>query len=293
MGMLRRMRAMSDHVQPLTDALCDVVNGIIDYITLYKNQPTVDSKAITELGDSRYHKAVTNAYSQSAVQFRMACDQVIGLSCALTAEPMLTIAPWTCVRAILELTAMASWLVDLAIGAKERAGRSYALRFEGMRQQKKYADAAGSVTDVAAVVSGIDRLAADADAIGLQLFKDKGKLTGIGERFETFTKLTEIMLNEEANYRLFSAMTHGHLWAASQLGFRVNTEGESSALAVSDHLPIEWGMPARAAGHLCIVASKILITSVEYRARLFGWDGKRLKEMVSPHLIELAAGAQR
>src|SRR5271157_4043980 len=118
---------MSDDVRPVRDALCGVHNAIVDYIAIYNNQPSIESKAITELGDSRYHKAVANAYSQSGVQLLMACDQVIGLSRAL-AEPMLTIAPWVCVRAILELTAVASWLVDPAIGAKERAARSYALR---------------------------------------------------------------------------------------------------------------------------------------------------------------------
>ena len=87
---------------------------------------------------------------------------------------MLTIAaPWVCVRAILELTAVASWLVDPAIGAKIRAAVScYLLRFEGLRQQKRFADAAGAVADAAAVVSGMNRLATEGDAIGLQRLTD-------------------------------------------------------------------------------------------------------------------------
>lgn len=282
---------MSDDVRPVRDALCGVHNAIVDYIAIYNNQPSIESKAITELGDSRYHKAVANAYSQSDVQLVMACDQVIGLSRAL-AEPMLTIAPWVCVRAILELTAVASWLVDPAIGAKERAARSYALRFEGLRQQKKFADAAGAVADAAAVVSGMNRLATEGGAIGLQrLTDDKGKLSGIGEHFKQFTTLTQMMLDEEANYRLFSAMTHGHLWAASQLGFRINAVGAGSPLAVSDALPIEQGMPGLAPAYLCLIASKTLVTFMGYKALLFGWDERRLKEFVSPHLAKLAAGA--
>ena len=108
---------MSNDVRQLTDALCGVHNAIVDYIAIYKNQPSLNSKAMTELGDSRYHKAISNAYSQSGIQLLIASDQVIGLSRALT-EPVLTIAPWTCVRAILELTALGSWLVDPNIGAK-------------------------------------------------------------------------------------------------------------------------------------------------------------------------------
>ena len=68
-------------------------------------------------------------------------------------------------------------------------------------------------------LSGMNRLATEGDAIGLQrLTDDKGKLSGIGEHFKQFTTLTQMMLDEEANYDLFSAVTHGHLWAASQLG---------------------------------------------------------------------------
>lgn len=277
-------------VRLVTNALCEVHNAIVDYIGVYQNKPSIESKAITELGDSRYHKAVANAYSQSGMQLLMACDQVMGLSRALTAEPMLTIAPWTCARAILELTAVASWLVDPSIGAKERASRSYSLRFEGLWQQKQFAAATGG--DTAALVSGIERLVTEGEAIGLLRLNDtKGRLSGIGEHFKPFTALTKLMLNEEANYRLFSAMTHGHLWAASQLGFRVDGAGAGSPLAVSDAVPVEMVMPALAPAYLCVIASKCTITLVEYKARLFGWDERRLKEMASPHLTKLGAAA--
>ena len=125
---------MPDDVKQATDALCGLHNAIVDFIITYQNQPTVSSKAITELGDSRYHGAIANAYSQNGVQVLMACDQLDALSKTLT-EPTLTIAPWTCVRAIIELAAVASWLIDPKIGVKERVERSFALRFEGLRQQ--------------------------------------------------------------------------------------------------------------------------------------------------------------
>jgi hypothetical protein len=87
------------------------------------------------LGDSRNHEAVANAYSPSAVQLLMGCDQVDALARTL-AEPMLTIAPWTCARVIMELTALAGWLVDPKIDAKKRAERSYAVRFEGSASER-------------------------------------------------------------------------------------------------------------------------------------------------------------
>ena len=147
----------------------------------------------------------------------MACDQMVALSRTLTA-PALTVAPWVSVRAILELTAVASWLIDPNIGVKERVQRSYALRFEGLRQQKLLVNATGEDTEP--VVKLMENLATEATSLGIPTFRDKpGRLTGIGEYWKPFTSLVELMLDEEANYRLFSAMTHGHLWAATQLGF--------------------------------------------------------------------------
>ena len=278
---------MTTDVRPVKDTLIGVHNAIVDYIGVYKNQPSLNSKAITELGDSRYHKAITNAYSQSGMQLLMACDQAIGLSRALT-EPMLTITPWTCASAILELTALGSWLVDPAIGVKERAERSYALRFEGIRQQKLFAVAVGE--DPAQVDVSMENLKNEATSLGLQIFTDdREKTTGIGVHWRTFTDLTKTMLDEEATYRLFSAMTHGHLWAATKLGFHVGTAGTGSALAVSDTLPIDRKMPPLAPAYLCVIASNNLLKLMEYKARLFGWDEWLLKEKVSPHTAKLAA----
>ena len=166
------------------------------------------------------------------------------------------------------------------------------MRFEGIQQQKLLVVAAGA--DPAPVDAAMENLKSEATAIGLQIFTDpKGKITGIGDYWRPFTFLTKTMLREEANYRLFSAMTHGHLWAATQLGFHVDTAGTGSPLAVSDALPMERKMPAYAPAYLCVIAAKNLITLVECKARLFGWDERRLKEMVSPHMAKLIAAAQQ
>ena len=118
------------------------------------------------------------------------------------------------VRAVLELAAVASWLIDPTIDVKERAERSYGLRFEGLRQQKTFVDTAGE--DVAPAARAFLNLEAEASKLGITTCKDdKGKLTRIGEPWPSFTRLTKVTLDEEANYRLYSAMTHGHLWAAS------------------------------------------------------------------------------
>ena len=84
-----------DDISQLTDALCGLHNDVIDYIAKYNNQPSINSPAILELGDNRYHRAIANAYSQSGILFVIASDQLAALS-NLLQEPLVTIAPWTC-----------------------------------------------------------------------------------------------------------------------------------------------------------------------------------------------------
>ncbi len=284
---------MPNEIGQLNDTLCGLHNDIVDYIAIYSNQPAINSTAIIELGDSRYHKAIANAYSQSGLLLLMASDQLIALSRTL-GEPPLTIAPWMCVRALLELTAVASWLIDPRIGVKERAERSYALRFEGLWQQKQFVNATGE--DVAPCVQLIENLAKEAAAVGISTSKHQnGKRTVIGEGWQPFTSLVALTLDEEANYRLFSAMTHGHLWAVSQLGFNIDAGSAGSPLAVSDSVPITKVLPPSGAAALCVVAAKNFSQFVRYKAQLFGWDGNRLADIVLPRMntiIEIRQRAQ-
>src|SRR5262249_32723059 len=57
-------------------------------------------------------------------------------------EPVEPIACWTCVRSMLESASIAAWLFDPKIQAQKRAGRAYALRYEGPEEQVKVGRAA-------------------------------------------------------------------------------------------------------------------------------------------------------
>jgi hypothetical protein len=59
---------MAVDMERMISALGGGCNAIIDYVCSYDNKPLLESKAITELGDGRYHKAVANAYSGCASQ---------------------------------------------------------------------------------------------------------------------------------------------------------------------------------------------------------------------------------
>ncbi len=53
-------------------------------------------------------------------------------------EPVAVYGPWVCVRAVLESSAVAVWLLCPEIGAKERAKRSFAFLFKNFDEQAKF-----------------------------------------------------------------------------------------------------------------------------------------------------------
>lgn len=103
--------------------------------------PAPGSQAISELTAFR-RESIQTSYSQGSLLIEVSADQLVSLFRSL-AEPVLTIAPWTSVRANFESSALASWLLDTSISARERVQRSFALRFEGLSQQVKFARASG------------------------------------------------------------------------------------------------------------------------------------------------------
>ena len=178
--------------------------------------PTPDSQANSELSAFRT-KSVQTAYTQGKLLIEVSADQLIALFRSLT-EPVLTIAPWTSVRSILESSALAAWLLDPSISARDRVQRSFAFRFEGLSQQVKFARASGLDTTKAS--SRIDDVETLALSLGFSRVQDvNGRRIGIGQQLPKMTDLIGSVLHEESTYRLLSAFTHAHSWAIQQLSF--------------------------------------------------------------------------
>jgi len=92
-----------------------------------------------ELKNPERLEILSVAYSQANILIEHAAEHFIALQRTLT-EPILTIAPWSCLRALLETSALACWIINPEIDIKTRIGRSYALRFEDLCQQLRYSD---------------------------------------------------------------------------------------------------------------------------------------------------------
>ena len=87
-------------------------------------------------------QSVHTAQSQAWILVEVTSDQLTAFIKTVT-DPVETIAPYTCVRSLLEGAALACWLFDPAIDVADRIARSMSFRYEGMLQQQRWARAAG------------------------------------------------------------------------------------------------------------------------------------------------------
>jgi hypothetical protein len=89
------------------------------------------------------------------------------------------------------------------------------------------------------------------------------------------TEIVRSVFDEEATYRLLSAMAHGHHWALTQLGFRVIDEGEQdtarwSNLGNTTHI-LEKNLDPNLAGYICLKALIAFSKSFWCMSRYCGW----------------------
>jgi hypothetical protein len=257
-GMLAAIRLLHDETGRLGDD--------------HDGQAASGSPAAEELAE--LGEPMTDAYIQGHTLLEVAADQMTAFTRTLV-EPIQTIAPWTCVRSLLEACAVAAWLLDPGTDARTRLGRSYAYRYEGLSQQVKCCRSSGTMAaEVAAIEGQLDAAEAEAIALGFGNLADKnGRRIGIGQRMPGATELIGRMLGEGFAYRLLSGIAHGHFWATQQFGFRpagAAPEPSREAKSLEKHLAFEH------AAFLCMKAARSFSLPVWFEHRLLGWDDSRL-----------------
>lgn len=254
--------------------IISALNTLLDEAASFFNirgfDQSPESKAVAELASFRT-KSVQAAYSQGDLLIDVSADHLIALFRSLT-EPVLTIAPWTSVRAIMESSALASWLLDPSIIARERVQRSFSFRYEGLTQQVKFARASGLCADKA--LSRIDDIEKLALNLGFLRIEDaKGRRIGIGQQFPKVTDLIGSVLNEEAIYRLLSAFTRAHFWAIQQLSFSKSQEiNPEDTVFTHNTTYFEKALQPEAVVFLCHKAAYAFARPIWYKAQLYGYE---------------------
>lgn len=271
------MLSSKDDLLEMIYALRTLHDATASFYNQQDVRPTPQSRAGLELTTS-FHDAVKTAYSIGDLQIEIAADHLAGLP-RLLAEPVQSIAPWTLVRAILEASAISSWLFDPKISVQDRARRSFAWRFEGLCEQAKFANAAG--LNSARVCTQLDSLEQMAINLGFsKIANKKGERIGIGQRSPGITNLISLVLGEEANYRLLSAIAHGHYWAILQLSFLPSESRISNDLEQTfDSVSFEKQLLPEAIAFMCRLAAYVFSRPIWYQAFLYGIELNQFRIM--------------
>lgn len=245
-------------------------------INLYNSEPKTESLAMQERSSFPNKELIKDVHYRGHLSLEAAADHLMVFAESIS-EPAKTIAPWTCVRGLLESSALAVWFLDPTIDAKTRVGRCFAFRYLGFTEQIKYFQVEKMYSQINKVKQRTKKVENDAISLGYpQQLNKKGEVCGIARPMPSIVELIGITLNRESEYRLLSGVAHGHHWAVGQFGFRVSEEiiNEQGLKAFVKYLHPES----------VIFATNIAITSLAkafwYLAQLYGWDQKETTNLL-------------
>lgn len=208
----------------------------------------------------------------------------------LLAEPSKTVAPWTCVRALLESSAIGLWFLSPDVDVGERVARCFAFRYVGFVQQMKFFNASTESSRIDEVRRRMSKVEKDALSLGYpKLVDKKGNMNGIAKHMPSITSLIGATLDRESEYRLLSAVAHGHHWATQQTSFRVvdvpDARGNSEK-ALEKYVHPDFVLFA---GSIAVTA----FSKVNWNLwRLYGWNLKELEELLDVTFDQLRYSAK-
>ena len=232
----------------------------------FSSPPAAQSQAEAELEDDDLNEHLRSAYSQASILIEVAADHLSAFVRAIT-QPALSVSPWTSIRGLLEASAISRWLLEPNLQPRLRACRSLQFRCEGLTQRVKFVRVAAQDDSLTAAVRRLEQVLQDANSHGLEL---KGGAQGTPKSLlnpmPPVTDLVRDHLDQEAAYRLLSAMAHAHPWALQQLAFA----------AASDHQPnlLEKALDIEAIAFMGQLGLKSLEMPIVDKCKLFGWPSE-------------------
>lgn len=266
----------------------DLHTKVSVFTDIYENRPVNLSQARREINAHQNPEFVYSALSQIGVLLEVAGDHLV---CFLRVckEPAGSITPWTAVRAIFESCALGTWLSDPNIDVQTRLGRSFSLRFSGVKQQSKVI-VAFKGEESHQLDAPINNLIEKAQLLGLPILENgKGRVIGIHQVFPSYTELVASQLGYERFYRLFSAIVHGHLWALQNLSFRVGDFGEPQADA-SPRRFLEKHIETDFVAALAGLSLKSMWKFMGFHSSYYGWDTEMLDTIFLDIFTKLPKG---
>ena len=240
-----RRPSRRDHLMELTlSGLARPFRRLLDDLSVYVNaqpeEPDPGSQLCLEARNAPREESLHTASSMASHLLESVGDHA-ALFCKSLEPPVAIIASCSCVRSMLEPSALIGWLLDPEIDGRERVGRVFALRYRELDQQVKVYIASGARDEVLERMQRIDEVEKQARRGGYDPVRSKkGKRIGIGQVTPAATDVIRDVLDQEVQYRLLSAVAHNQTWATRWLAFETHKIKETkfhSALAVKSLRP--------------------------------------------------------
>jgi hypothetical protein len=266
-----------EHVLRMIDAVNRLFSGTGNLFNQYQNEPSPGSIAAQERMNFPTPELVRDVHYRGMLSMEAAADHLVSFA-DLLAEPSKTLAPWTCVRGLLESSAIGIWFLTPDIDVDERVARCFAFRYVGFIQQMKFFQRNES-SRIADVKRRMSKVESEAVSLGYPKLVDKnGKINGIAKQMPAITELIGATLDRESEYRLLSGVAHGHHWAIQQMGFKVievpSAQGDFDK-ALEKHVDPKF----------VLFAASIAVTSFSKQIwslwRLYGWNLEELEDLLN------------
>ena len=266
-----------ENVLNMISAMRNLIDDSAVLFNKYKNMPNPESIAIREWNDSQNKELIKDVCYRGILSMESAADHLMAYADSIS-EPAKTIAPWTCVRGLLESCALALWFLDPNINAHERLSRCFAFRYSGFMEQKKFLRVDNATIEIEKVERRIKKVEQDAILLGYApVLNKKGEIDGIAQSMPSIIDLIRRTLNREGEYRLLSGIAHGHHWAIGKMGFRVCEEEyeDNNDLTYEKYLHPE----------IVLFATDIAVSAFAnvlwYLWQLYGWNEEEIKNLLN------------
>lgn len=181
-------------------------------------RPTENSKFESEQTSYSAPEWIRFSLADARISINGAFDFLVG-SVSLCEGNIPAASVFVCARGCLETAGTGAYLLDPNIGPEERVARFFASRYNAAREKEKsaretFADAKMADSCKAAV----EDLVKQAAGVGVaEKFDKNNHRIGLGKGWPTMTDMLVHIPNGQQQYRLHSAVAHGHHWALADL----------------------------------------------------------------------------
>ena len=280
-----------EHLPVVRKALTSLYYGIPPICGPLDGPPVPGSPYGNELSGSRRRQSLDTARTISLMLIESGGEHMTAFIKTIT-EPMEPIACWTCIRSMLEPCARAAWMLDPSIDADTRIKRTFAVRYDGMEQDLKFARTMNQPRqDQDKIKDRIAEVERDAVVLGYPKLRNRKNMRmGIGVKMPLATEIVREILDEEGAFRIFSAVSHGQTGTIRELSFAPVSDASSTVqLGGGAATAFKKTVDPDRMAWLALIAANAFARPVWYEFTYNGWDRGSLRVVFDATFDRLGA----